>query len=88
MKRQAQRQGIAAVAEADVQVVQVVRLDKLLYTVPDAARLMGISPSKLWPLVMGGAIGSCKIGAARRVPATAIARFIEENQTGGMGNAA
>ena len=37
---------------------------------------MHISRSKIYPLVMSGAIASVKIGAARRIPVDALEAFV------------
>ncbi|MDQ2839382.1 MAG: helix-turn-helix domain-containing protein [Actinomycetota bacterium] len=43
----------------------------VLYTVTDAARLLALSRSRVHKLVATGEVGSVRIGAARRIPASA-----------------
>lgn len=52
-----------------------------LYTVPEAADLLRLSKSKVWQLIHSGELGSLKIGWSRRVPASAIDRFIRSSGT-------
>ncbi len=52
--------------------------DKLLLTIPEAALRLGVGRSFLYTLVMGGAIGSVKLGRARRIPVAALERFVTE----------
>ena len=51
--------------------------DRLVVTVPEAARMLGISRAKLYPLISRGEIPSLKIGKCRRVPVREIESFIE-----------
>lgn len=51
-------------------------MEKKLVTAAEAAVLLGISRSHLYSLVMRGEIPSIKIGRARRIPVTAIERWI------------
>lgn len=48
----------------------------VLYTVADAARLLALSTSKVHKLVATGELGSVRIGAARRIPASAIDAYL------------
>ena len=50
---------------------------QIAVTVDEAAGLLGISRSKLFPLVTAGVIRSFKIGRARRIPVREIDAFIE-----------
>jgi excisionase family DNA binding protein len=52
-------------------------MDKLLLTPVEAARVLGIGRTKVYELMAAGVLGSVKIGAARRVPAAALADFVE-----------
>lgn len=49
-----------------------------LLTIDQARHRLAIGKSKLWQLIQSGEIRSCKIGRARRIPATAIDEFIRE----------
>ena len=50
---------------------------KLLLTVPEVADALGLGTSKVWELIAAGRIQSVKVGRARRVPADALAQFVE-----------
>lgn len=52
----------------------------LLYRVEDAAELLALSRTKVYELVGSGELASCKIGKARRVPASALEAFIAAHQ--------
>lgn len=51
---------------------------KLLVTVGEAAELLSLGRSLTYQLVMMGEIPSLKVGRARRVPVSALERFVEE----------
>ncbi len=51
--------------------------EPLLLQVEDVADLLSLSRSKTYQLVASGAIPSIAVGRARRVPATALAAWIE-----------
>lgn len=53
-------------------------MEPLLLTISEAAGLLNLGRSLVYQLVMRGQIESIKIGRARRVPAPALERFIEE----------
>jgi excisionase family DNA binding protein len=50
--------------------------NKLLLTVPEAARSLGLCRSFVYELVRAGELTSVKIGRARRVPFAALEAFI------------
>jgi excisionase family DNA binding protein len=52
-------------------------MDKLLLTPDEAARVVGISRSKLYELLAGEQIESVHIGRCRRVPAAALAAYVD-----------
>lgn len=54
--------------------------DLMLLTVPDAARRLGISRSLLYELLANGVVESIRIGRLRRVPAAALAAFVDERR--------
>lgn len=65
--------------------------DKLLLTVEEAAQRLGMTRSKLYPLMMAGAILSVKIGKSRRIPTHALNTYVErlvEEQVGQRGGVA
>ena len=49
---------------------------RLLYSVDEAAALMGIGHSLLWDLVMRREIASIKVGRSRRIPVAALHTYI------------
>ncbi len=53
-------------------------LEPLLLTVDEAARLLRMSRSFVYNLVMNGEIASIKLGRSRRVPAAELERFVSE----------
>jgi excisionase family DNA binding protein len=58
-------------------------MTKLLYTAEEAAEVLGIGRSTLYLLLSAGEVASVKIGALRRIPASAldgyVARLSEQN---------
>ncbi len=50
---------------------------RLLYTPVEAAHALGISRSSLYVLLAHGDIASVRIGASRRIPATALTAYID-----------
>ena len=51
--------------------------DRLLLTVPEAARRLGMGRSFIYELVSKGEIKSIKLGRSRRIPVSALEEFIE-----------
>jgi len=49
---------------------------KLLLTVPEAAKALAISRSKLYELLASGAIRSIRIDGARRIPLNALNDYV------------
>jgi excisionase family DNA binding protein len=49
---------------------------RLLLTVPEAARVLSISRSKLYELISSGALQSIKIDGARRIPVRALDAYV------------
>jgi len=54
----------------------------LLYRVEDAAELLALSRTTVYELIASGQLASCKIGKARRVPASALEAFIVATENG------
>jgi len=52
-------------------------VEKLLYTVEEAAELLSVSRCKVYELISDELLYSVKVGRSRRVPAVALARFVE-----------
>ncbi|MGH8898778.1 MAG: excisionase family DNA-binding protein [Egibacteraceae bacterium] len=51
-------------------------MSKLLLKPEEAAALIGVGRSKMYELIAAGAVKSVKIGALRRVPATALDDYV------------
>jgi excisionase family DNA binding protein len=52
-------------------------VSKLLLTVPEAAKALSISRSKLYELLASGAVRSIRIDGSRRIPLNALNAYIE-----------
>lgn len=53
------------------------QVDQLLLTPEDAAELLAVGRTKLYELLRTGALESVRIGAARRIPASALTAYVE-----------
>lgn len=60
--------------------------DKLLYSPEEAAEALGVSRRTIYALMAAGTVRSVKIGACRRVPASALRDYVDELM-GGSGAA-
>lgn len=56
-------------------------MDKLLYRVPEACELLGISRSKLYLLIASGELPTVRVGGTRRVRASDLRDFAASLQT-------
>ncbi len=56
--------------------------ERLLFTVPETAELLGISENHTWNLVHRGELPSIKLGHLRRVPRAALEEWIAKQCTG------
>lgn len=52
-------------------------MEKLMFTVPEAAHQVGLSRSKLYELVLRGEIPSVTVGRSRRIPTAALAQWVD-----------
>lgn len=52
-------------------------MERLLLTPQEAARVLGISRATLYELLRAGAVESVRIGRSRRVPAAALAAYVD-----------
>jgi excisionase family DNA binding protein len=52
-------------------------IERLLFTVPEAAASLALSRSLVWRLVQRKEIESIKIGSARRIPRAALVEYIQ-----------
>lgn len=61
------------------------RIRPALYRVPDAARVLSLSRTVVYDLIRTGRLRTVKEGRARRIPASAIAEYVEllEREAGG-----
>ena len=51
--------------------------DRLLYRVPEVARLLSLSRSKVYVLIQSGVLPSVRIDGSRRVRGEDVRRFID-----------
>ena len=51
---------------------------QMLMTIPEAARRLALSRSTLYRLIRQGQLRTIRVGRARRVPVTELARFTEQ----------
>ncbi len=51
-------------------------MSRLLMTVPEAAKALAISRSKLYELIASGTIASVRIDGSRRIPLTALEEYV------------
>lgn len=51
--------------------------EKLLYSIPEAAEMLSVSPRVLERLIADGEIDTVKIGRRRLVPSEALAEYVE-----------
>ena len=53
-------------------------MEDLLLTEEQARKTLQLGRSKLWELMMSGAIPSIKVGKCRRIPADALRKWVDE----------
>lgn len=59
-------------------------LEKMLFSIEEAAELLGIGRSTAYDLVKGGELPSVKIGRRRLVPREALHTWIRKKTEGGV----
>jgi len=59
------------------QAKEVTGVEQLLYSVREAAGIVGVGKSKMWELVARGEIESIKVDALRKIPADALTAYVE-----------
>ena len=59
-------------------------LGRGLVKVPEAARFLGLSRSKVYELMYKGELRYAKIGASRRIPVEAVEDLVARNLKGGV----
>jgi excisionase family DNA binding protein len=52
-------------------------MDRLLYSIPEAAELIDTGLTKMAELIARGEIESIKIGASRKIPADALTAYVD-----------
>lgn len=52
--------------------------DQIAYRIPHAAKVLDLGERTVWGLVHSGEIESIKVGAARRIPRTALVAYVEK----------
>jgi excisionase family DNA binding protein len=55
---------------------------RLLYSVPEAARLLGVGRTYMFRLIAAGEIESIKVGKLRKIPRDALGRYIDRQRPG------
>jgi excisionase family DNA binding protein len=50
--------------------------DRMLYRVPETAKILAVSTSKMWEIVLRGDIESLKIDGSRRISRAAIEDYV------------
>ena len=53
--------------------------DRLLFTVPEAAEMLGISRSHLYQLIQSDKLPVVRLGASVRIPRVWLERYIEDS---------
>jgi excisionase family DNA binding protein len=59
--------------------------DRLLYTVPQAAALLPVSPSFVWALLHRGELRGVKLGRSRKISAAELERYVASLETSELG---
>jgi excisionase family DNA binding protein len=52
----------------------------LLYSVPEAARLLGVGRTYMFRLIASGEVESIKLGKLRKIPRDALGRYIDRQR--------
>ncbi len=56
--------------------------NRLLYSVPEAGRLLGVGRTYIFRLIASGEIESIKLGKLRKIPRDALGRYIDRQRSG------
>jgi excisionase family DNA binding protein len=62
-------------------------MDRLLYSVPEAAELIDIRRTKMFELIAEGEIESVKVGNSRKIPADALTAYVKRLRAGHLEDA-
>jgi excisionase family DNA binding protein len=57
-------------------------MDRLLYRIPEAAQMLGVSRAFLYREIAAGRLKTVKLGAATRIPAEELRRYVEQLREG------
>lgn len=74
--------GVAIPEQYPVVHVTLLEDDRLLLTVVEAARRLGISRSLLYELIARDEIQSIRVGRLRRIPVEALTKYVDQQQIG------
>ena len=55
---------------------------RLLYSVPEAARLLGVGRTYMFRLLATGQVESIKVGKLRKIPRDALSHYIDQQRPG------
>jgi len=55
---------------------------RLLYSVAEAASLLGVGRTYMFRLIAAGEVESIKVGKLRKIPRDALARYIDQQRPG------
>jgi excisionase family DNA binding protein len=53
---------------------------RLLYSVPEAARILGVGRTYMFRLLATGQVESIKVGKLRKIPRDALSRYIDQQR--------
>ena len=53
-------------------------MDRLFYRIPEAAQMLGVSRAFLYREIAAGRLKTVKLGAATRIPADELRRYVEQ----------
>jgi excisionase family DNA binding protein len=63
-------------------------MDRLLYRVPEAAELLGVSRAFLYREIAAGRLKPVKLGVSTRIPAEELRRYVEHLKRAPIGSRA
>jgi len=51
-------------------------VNQLLYTIPEVTQMLSLGRTRVYHLIRTGELSSVRIGASRRIPASALEEFV------------
>lgn len=51
-------------------------MNQLLYTIPEVTQMLSLGRTRVYHLIRTGELSSVRIGASRRIPASALEEFV------------